>query len=288
MNSIEQKCPININPYDIPFGQCVYYTTLTVYVFVKYLKQHNIVGKLDLIIRMSHSIDMLLDANGLYSFYYGILVQYDNLIFLVLLSYALSEYSQNINMLEYYRSHVSIPDIPRCYYFTYNCIFGTYLVVVLRMIGTASRLISEKYAHIHRRLITKLTTTVTTFNLILITLFWPLYFYDPILVKPYYTLIDGLNTPPFTEISMHLLPFMICIWMYREIRTPPDHTDRILLVLGGVYATIMLLICKYTTGIFPYLFLNEMGPTGFLFLSVIISLIGMILQVVLYRYVSSY
>lgn len=192
-----------------------------------------------------------------------------NLISLCLLIYPHTEFSQNKITLYYYHHSGHVLKIPNHFYYTYTCLYNTTLTVILRIFQ-----IDYMVVYLN----------TLTMNIICIITYWPLFFIKPQLVKPIYTLEKGLETPLFTDVSMHFLPFVISLYIYlmvlkkernksyeihenieKETKTVDKKINKILLgnylalFISIMYVLVCMYSSKYFYNAFPYSLLEKMG-----------------------------
>lgn len=230
-------------PYELKYIVCILMGLLYICIFKNRIINNSccIINILILFNENKH----ILQINDLITICYKIFLKYENLIFMTCIIYPMLKISQNPNVIFYIKSH-NILYIPQNYYFTYNCLYFSLISVILTIIKTHI----DKLTNIASRWI----LITLSLNLICVIIYWPLYFINPCLVKPIYTLKNDLKTPIFTELAMHLFPFLITLRLFIKDNYifTVNLFSSILLCLCSLYIGIIFQICKYLYGNYPY------------------------------------
>lgn len=212
-----------------------------------------------------------------------------NLIFAGILLYPYTNYSHN-NLLEHYYTHSAyIKRIPVYFYYTHMCLYSTLITIVLDILNLTNF---------------DIVLNAFTMNFICILTFWPLYFSNPVLVKPPCTLIDQYHTPISTELALHLAPFIISFVhfihkikgvrrkvlfksvFFTECTIQMKPVNYLLFFISISIVTAILNTAKYIYKTYPYKLLERFGFKGTLIFALCIYMTGITIKVLTIRIVN--
>ncbi|EED44568.1 hypothetical protein EBI_25415 [Enterocytozoon bieneusi H348] len=240
----------NVSTNSILYGlkHIVYIICIFLGILCLYTQQSEVVeNNYGMVIMMTlfNENNYIFQTNNFMTICYRTVFKYENLIFLACIVYPLLEISQNPNVMSYVKLH-NIPYIPQNYYFTYNCLYFS--------LGSIMLTIAKSHIDKLTNIASRWMLTTLSLNLVCVIIYWPLYFINPHLVKPIYTLRNDLKTPIFTELAMHLFPFLITLRLFIKDNYvfTVNLFSGILLCLCSIYIGIVFQLCKYLYGNYPY------------------------------------